>query len=539
VTRNAEFRNLISGFCESVDRFPSNPALVVEGQSFTYLDLYRTANRIASAIIQREQEPCPLVGLLAHRSMTAYGSILGALAAGKGYVPLNPKLPVERTRSMLLLSGVSVLIVGRRGFAQLPQLLRGVDRRLTIILPDAVDTGDLPARFQQHLFVSSADIPDRGNVSFEHGTRPADIAYLLFTSGSTGEPKGVPISQSNVCSYLRHVCERYDLNEHDRFSQGFDLTFDLSVHDLFVCWGHGGCLFALPESVLASASFIRKHRLTAWFSVPSVIGVLAKVGLLQPNCFPSLRHSFFCGEPLPASYAQLWQQAAPNSVVENLYGPTETTIAIAYYRWDQGRSPQECLNGIVPLGQIFQRQRCRILDHNRNIVRTGDHGELCLSGSQVSPGYWNNPDKTAEQFIRLKGEEEDRWYCTGDLVKQDETGCLHYLGRIDHQVKLRGYRVELQEIEAVLRRACATEEVVSVPWPVRDGNAVGVTAFISGVKDLNRNNVLTYCRKFLPDYMVPREIHVLDLMPLNMNGKVDRQKLVNLLEDADAEPTAT
>ena len=538
MTSNTDFRSLISGFCKSVDGFPSRPALVIDGESFTYLDVCRTAQRIASAIIQHEQDPYPLVGLLAHRSMSAYGSILGALAAGKGYVPLNPKFPVERTRRMLLLSGVSLLVVGKEALAQLPKLLSEVDRRLTIILPDVGDTGDLGTRFHQHLFVSSADISDRRNVSFEHDTRPTDIAYLLFTSGSTGEPKGIPVSQSNVCSYLQHVCERYDLNEHDRFSQSFDLTFDLSMHDLFVCWEHGGCVFTMPESsALATASFIRKHRLTAWFSVPSVVGVLAKVGLLQPNCFPSLRHSFFCGEPLPSSYAQLWQRAAPNAVVENLYGPTETTIAIAYYRWDQMTSPKECLNGIVPIGQIFQGQRFRILDHNRNPARTGDHGELCLSGSQVSPGYWNDPDKTAEQFIRLKGEE-GRWYRTGDLVKQDETGCLHYFGRIDHQVKIRGYRVELQEVDAVLRRACATEEVVSVPWPVKDGNAVGVAAFISGVKDINRSNVLTYCRKFLPDYMVPREIHVLDLMPLNMNGKVDRKQLVNLLEEADAEPTA-
>ncbi len=536
MTKSTEFKNLISRFLKSVDRFPSHIALVVDGEGLTYLDLYRRASRIASAIIQHEQDPLPLVGVLAHRSVTAYASILGALATGKGYVPLNPKFPIERTRWMLLLSGVRVVVVGKEAFAQLPELLSEVNRPLAIILPDVADAGGLVARFHQHRFVSSADLSDEDSFPFERAASPANIAYLLFTSGSTGKPKGVPISQLNVCCYLRNVCERYDLNEHDRFSQGFDLTFDLSVHDLFLSWEHGGCLFCLPEkSVLAPAAFIRKHRLTVWFSVPSVIGIMAKLGVLQPNCFPFLKYSLFCGEPLPASYASLWQEAAPNSVVENLYGPTETTIAIAYYRWDRVTSPKECLNGIVPLGEIFAGQRFRIIDRDRNIVRTGDRGELCLSGSQVSRGYWKDPSKTEEQFIRLVGGEPDRWYRTGDLVKQGESGCLHYLGRIDHQAKIRGYRVELQEIEAVLRRACATDEVVSVPWPLRDGNAAGVAAFISGVQALDRDYVLAYCRRFLPDFMIPREIYVLDLMPLNGNGKVDRKRLINLLEEADAE----
>jgi len=247
------------------------------------------------------------------------------------------------------------------------------------------------------------------------------------------------------------------------------------------------------------------------------------------DSFPSLKYSLFCGEPLPAAYAQLWQEAAPNSVLENLYGPTETTIAIASYRWDQRTSPKECLNGIVPLGQVFAGQRFRILDQERNTVRTGDCGELCLSGSQVSSGYWKDSNKTEEQFIRLTGGE-DRWYRTGDLVKQDESGCLHYLGRIDHQVKIRGHRVELQEVEAVLRRACGTGAVVSVAWPVKNGSAEAVVAFASRSQGLDGERALAYCQEVLPDYMVPRKLYLLDEMPLNANGKVDRTRLIKLLE---------
>jgi acyl-CoA synthetase (AMP-forming)/AMP-acid ligase II len=167
------------------------------------------------------------------------------------------------------------------------------------------------------------------------------------------------------------------------------------------------------------------------------------------------------------------------------------------------------------------------------MVPIGEAGELCLSGSQVTSGYWNNPLKTREQFVRLSGAGEMMWYRTGDLVKQGANGCLYYLGRMDHQVKIRGYRVELQEIDAVLRKACGTEQVVSVAWPVKDGSADGVVAFVAGVEALNQDRVLGYCSEVLPDYMIPKKIYVRDELPLNPNGKIDRNRLVTLLKDAE------
>jgi amino acid adenylation domain-containing protein len=522
--------SLINGFLKSIHRFDSRTALVVDGQELTYLALYRAAGRIALAILREQKDDSPLVGIFACRSLTAYAGVLGILGAGKGYVPLNPKFPIARTRRMLILSDCSVIIAGMETLAQLHELLCEVTRCLTVILPDVSDPGALPLCLPQHKFVTSRDV---GPASFPPPpeTRRADIAYLLFTSGSTGEPKGVPISQSNVCSYLQYIRHRYDLNEYDRFSQAFDLTFDLSVHSMFLCWEYGACLVPVPErSRFAPAAFIRKQQLTVWFSVPSVIGVLVKLGLLQAGCFPRLRYSWFCGEPLPDNYAQVWQNAAPNSVLENLYGPTETTIAIASYYWDNSTSPKECRNGVVPLGQVYSGQRFRIIDQARNTVKIGDCGELCLSGSQVSSGYWKDSHKTEDKFIKLADGEEDRWYRTGDLVRQDASGCLHYLGRIDHQVKIRGYRVELQEIEAVLRRACGTEEVIAVAWPVNNRSAEAVVAFVSPRSNLDRQRVLAYCQEVLPEYMVPKTLYLLDDMPVNANGKVDRARLIKLLE---------
>jgi amino acid adenylation domain-containing protein len=522
--------SLICGFIESAERFPARPALVVDGESLSYGDLRTLAGKIATAIRGYEQTSFRLAALLAHRSRTAYAGVLGVLGAGKGYVPINCKFPIRRSRRMLALSGCNVLVVGKECLAQLQHLLPELEQALTVILPDVADVDGLAAEHPRHHFVSSEQVEKAEVASMRPEVSSDATAYLLFTSGSTGEPKGVPISQSNVRSYIEYVCERYKVNEHDRFSQEFDQTFDLSVHDMFVCWERGACLCCVPDkSVMAPAKFIRDNRLTMWFSVPSVVGLLAKMRLLSRGCFPSLRFSLFCGEPLSVDYARQWQDAAPNSIVENLYGPTEATIAITHYRWDQTRSTKECLNGIVPIGWIFPRQQFRIVDEQGKAVPLGEQGELCLSGSQVSNGYWNDPQKTEQQFVRLPAEGDAVWYRTGDVIKQDSRGCLYYLGRIDQQVKIRGYRVELQEIEAVLRKACGAEQVVSIAWPVENGSADGVAAFVSGVQTLDQDHVIASCSHTLPDYMVPKKIYLLDEMPLNPNGKIDRRKLANLL----------
>jgi len=525
------YKGLIQGFLDSAERFASREALVVDDKSLSYKELRGRAAAIARTILDRELESFPLAAILASRSVTAYAGVLGILGSGKGYVPLNPKFPVDRTRKMLALSGSRVLVVGREALGQLPGLLPETDRTLTVVLPDLDDAADLCAAFPQHRFVSSKQIAGGAGFAFDIEVDSAAVAYLLFTSGSTGEPKGVPIHHSNVRSYIEYISNRYEVNERDRVSQEFDMTFDLSVHDMFVCWERGACLFSVPEkSVMLPAKFIRDHALTMWFSVPSLVALLSNMRLLQPKCFPSLRFSLFCGEPLTATHAQDWQEAAPNSIVENLYGPTETTIAVSHYRWDPSKSPQECLNGIVPIGWPFAGQQCRVADHERGKV--SETGELCLAGSQVTDGYWNNPEKTRCQFVRFPETGGTLWYRTGDLVKRGENGCLYYLGRIDHQVKIRGYRVELQEIEVVLRKTSKAEQVVAVPWPVADGSADGVVAFISGASSLDDLHILNRCREALPDYMVPRRIYRLEEMPLNDNRKVDRKKLVKLLEGA-------
>ena len=226
MTEQKSFRSLIRGFLESAERFTDRPALVVDGESLSYASLRATVCRTASAIqtLQRDQESFQLVAVWAHRSKTAYAGVLGSLGVGKGYVPLNAKFPLERTLQMLALSGCTALIVGKECLSQLSGLLKAVNRPLTLIFPEAVSMQGLPSQHPCHRLVFAEQFPPFESFSLEENSTPASLAYLLFTSGSTGVPKGVPISQGNVRSYVDYISQRYHVDEHDRFSQQFDLT---------------------------------------------------------------------------------------------------------------------------------------------------------------------------------------------------------------------------------------------------------------------------------------------------------------------------
>lgn len=522
-------RSLISGFIRSLLANPGRPALELGDLSLSYEQLWNYAGRIA-ACLQGTLDPSEkAVAVLANRSVAAYGGILGVLGSGRGYVPLNPKFPLERTLVMLKASGCRTLVVGRECAATLeslrPRLNEFSDKPLTLIVPDSGWEPQLPA---PHRVISSpqlAKIADPRDPIVDG----SDTAYLLFTSGSTGVPKGVAVSQSNAVAYMDYAAKRFGMHGADRCSQNFDLTFDLSVHDLFTCWDAGATLCPFAEQTLTPATLIEEKELTCWFSVPSVAMFASKLGLLDPGAFPSLRWSLFCGEALSASLAAAWQAAANHSIVENLYGPTEGTIAITYYRWNPETSPAECVRGLVPIGWPFEGQQVCAVNEDLTPVPIGESGELCLGGSQVTRGYLNDPEKTARSFVNLKHSGDEVWYRTGDLVRQDERGCLFYLGRRDFQVKINGYRVELQEIDLVLREAARTELAVAIPWPLSDGSASGIVGVVSGSDPARDEKIIAACESRLPRYMVPNRIYHFPQIPLNVNGKIDRAKITEML----------
>lgn len=523
-------RTLRSGFLECASRFPDRTALEVDGQSTTYVELADRAASLAATLVRHSQPGGPdLTAVLGQRSVWVFAGILGALFRGHGYVPLNPAFPGERTRQMLERSGCRALIVDGAGRRRLEELLEGIASPLLVVLPEEDDVSELADAFPRHTVIGGKGLVSAGD--FE--VKPVDedaIAYLLFTSGSTGVPKGVKVAHSNVVPFVASMVERYAIDENDRFSQTFDLTFDLSVFDMFVAWERGACLCCPTQAQkMLPQKYVEQSQLTIWFSVPSTGALMKRLRMLKPDRYPKLRFSLFCGEALPVEIAEAWSAAAPNSIVENLYGPTELTIACTLYRWDPSRSPGDCEIGVVPIGEPYPGMEVLVADEDLHEVAAGETGELLMTGPQLSPGYLDDPEKTAAAFVTPP--DRDRvFYRTGDRVRRsDGERPMVYLGRMDNQIKIQGYRVELGEIEAALREEAAVDLAVALGWPRTAAGADGVVAFVPG-EGLDVSGIEARLKARLPTYMAPREVRCIGELPLNANGKVDRNALLGILE---------
>jgi amino acid adenylation domain-containing protein len=522
--------SLASGFWRSCEEFPQRPALEVGGAVLTYRELQDRAAAIARAVEQAAQSDPRLLGVFAYRSATSFAGVLGALIAGWGYVPLNRTFPPARTRFMLEASGCRALVADRESAQQLAEILTGKEEPLLIILPEHGSAAEFAARWPQHKFLFAADLIAGSRTLTPRPVAANSIAYLLFTSGSTGTPKGVMVSHSNVRHFVDSVVRRYSITERDRLSQTFDLTFDLSAFDMFVAWERGACLCCPSQKALIHpGQFINEARLSVWFSVPSVGGFMQRLGMLKAGRYPSLRLSLFCGEPLSLELARQWALAAPNSTVENLYGPTELTIACTAFACRNLELLSDGELGLVPIGWPLPGMHAYIADESLCEVPPGAPGELLLGGPQVSLGYWHDAEKTAAAFVVPPGKNEI-YYRTGDRVRRpvgDEP--LRYLGRTDHQLKVLGHRVELGEVEAALRQAAGVESAVAIGWPFTASGPAGIVAFLAGA-NLNAHAIREKLRRQLPVYAVPREIRVLPELPLNANGKIDRNALARSLE---------
>ena len=525
--------SLLEGVARSFQDYESRPALFLGDQAFTCGELSRFASAIAHLIATESPTP-GRVAILSECSLTAYGGILGALMAGAAYVPIHPGFPAARAAQILLRSQATVLLVGPDAVTEAKALLELVDAPRIVITPEISEARRKIAA-PGHSYLDATDLAAQPTTGLTAPTvAPSDIAYLLFTSGSTGEPKAVPVSHGNACAYLQVALSRYDLTPEDRASQTFRLAFDLSVHDLFVTWSRGASLHPLPpQARLLPGRFIRERELTHWFSVPTTAMTMARFGQLSVGAFPSLRASLFCGEALPLKTARQWAIAAPHSTVDNLYGPTEATIAFTSYRWHPGSPDRSCRNGVVPLGQAFPDQETFVLGEGGRRADPGQPGELLLSGSQLTSGYWQAPELTDQRFIRLQETGDQIWYRTGDIVERDQSGCLHFLGRCDDQIQLQGHRVELAEIDDALRRACGHELAVSVAWPGGPEEVGGVVGFVACDAPLDTEDILAKCRRTLPDYMIPSRIIGMEHLPKNNSGKLDRKALQKMLDDQE------
>lgn len=507
-------RTLYDWFAGSLADHPDEPALEVLGTTYSYRALDDRAAAVAATLLAAHGGTAPTrIALLASRSLTAFAGYLAALRLGATVTPLNPGYPVARNRAVWQLARADVLLADAGGAAQLT-----VDEpEVTVVRLSEEQTAALPV---------PAHLPERT-------TAPGDVAYVLFTSGSTGRPKGVPIKHRNLAPYIAHNIDRFEVGPGCRVSHTFDLTFDPSVFDLFVTWG-GGATLVVPQrsELLEPIRYAEDRRITHWFSVPSVVSVSASLGKLPAGQATGLRYGIFIGEQLTERQAQLWAEAAPKARIENVYGPTELTVACTEFRLAAETADWPATsNGTIPIGPVYPFLEHVVLGEDG---LPAEEGELCVRGPQRFDGYLDPADDHGRFLAHTPGSGQpaeiyqgagpltaEHWYRTGDRVRW-ENGTLTHLGRLDNQVKVRGYRIELGEIESALRRhpGIADAVVLAVPGPAE----TELVAVHTG-DPLKATDLMLWLRKQVPVHMVPRRYVHVDALPLNPNGKTDRPAL--------------
>lgn len=475
-------------------------ALWVNNKSYSYQDLANRSHKI-SLYLKACHAHQQTIAVLATRTVGSYSALLGILFSGNIFLPLSIKQPTQRLVDILQAARCEFIIASPCDSPLIDRLLRDLPQLQVIWQAETPNDQEIVPMMALSNNDEIVDVTTGG------------YAYLMFTSGTTGKPKGIGITHQNLDHYINHMDSCFEFSSTDRFSQHSDLTFDLSVHDWALSWSHGAALYVLPELLKSCpVDFIRFHRITCMLAVPNIIPLSAQLNKLEENSIPSLRFSFFCGQALSVDHASLWALATNQKLV-NLYGPTEATIAISAHEFN---SQQDYQTAYVPIGSMFNGQKSKLVS-----MKHSECARLYIQGDQVINQYWHNVIADNQAF--RQDSSGQTWYDTGDIVTVDGNG-LNYKGREDHQVKVQGHRVELGEIESTVRQLGI--ESAAVPWPTNacDG-AMGLVLYVVETSNTKRTVIEKHLSMKLPPYMVPSSIHFCQNLPININGKVDIKAL--------------
>ncbi len=518
---------------------PEATALVFKGTRLTYAALEEASNRLAHLLREAGCRRGDRVGLLMPKMPTAILAMLGALKADAIYVPMDPASPAARQARVLEVSDCRfILAAGLVGQGLHDALAAATLREPPIIgwlgedlLPE---TDPAPAFTLRDLAAYPSTPPAYANTD-------GDVAHILFTSGSTGIPKGVMITHASVAHLIRWAAAYFGIAHADRISQHPPLRFDVSTFDVFgTLWGGAELHLVPPELNLLPhklAQFIREARLTQWFSVPSVLNLMANFDVVDQNDFPALRRVLFAGEPLPTPTLIHWMRRLPHVRFTNLYGPTETTIVSSYYTLP--RCPTDEREPI-PIGTACDGEELLVLDGQLQPVAPAEIGDLYIRGVGLSPGYWRDLEKTRSAFLPYPGGAgaQDRIYKTGDLARRGADGLVYFVGRADTQIKSRGYRIELGEIEAALHSLQGLREsaVVAIQSEGFEGWLICCAYAPAPDNGVSTRSLRQDLAALVPGYMLPARWMRYDVLPKNDNGKVDRPRLRDGFRSAESRP---
>ena len=497
----------------SATKYATRIAAVEPGlKAVRYEELHRAADRLCSYLRSNGVVPGDRVGIQAPKSIAVLAAIFGILKAGAAYVPVDRSAPRARNTFIFSNCAVKYAMFGAETNA-------GTEPTSPAIVPlRSVD----PLLSDLVLRPGLTGVPT-GKVAVPDG-----LAYILYTSGSTGLPKGVMLTHANALAFIDWCTSAFQPSEEDHFSSHAPFHFDLSILDIYLSMKHGSRLVLIPDDTGKNpkelASLIAAERLSIWYSTPSILKLLLEVKGIEQFDHSSLRAVLFAGEVFPVKHLRrlmgLWSTAR----FFNLYGPTETNVC-TYYEVPRPAPADD--SGAIPIGKPCSGDITKVTDDHECELASGQEGELCVAGPSVTSGYWNLPDRNASAFFT--DARDVRWYKTGDVVRESAEGNYVYVGRRDRMVKRHGYRVELGEIEAALHRHGSIGEAAVVATADAAGD-LRVTAFIS-CEDERPPSIIAlkrFCMETLPAYMIPDKFLVQASLPKTSTQKIDYQRLKEL-----------
>lgn len=492
---------ILDPILNSIEKVPTRNAFCIDEEHYTYAQLGQCISKVRTAV-QHSIYQNTKVGLVINDDLETYASIIALWLEGDCYVPLHPNWPLERCLDIC------------------------EQVELDLILDSSVES-----RYESIPVIKTSTLQYKGDcLRPKADVSEEELAYILFTSGSTGKPKGVMLMRKNVAAFMDSFWKTdIEITEEDRCLQAFDLTFDVSVQSYLVALTKGACCYTIPYGQIKyiyASGLIEDHQITFGALAPSMLRYLKPY--FDEIDATSLKTCILTAEACPLNLMEDWYNCATNTEIYDFYGPTECTIYCTYYKLTKG-GDNKSLNGIISIGKPMANCVGLILDEKGNELPAGEKGELCIAGDQVTKGYWKNDEKNASSFFfkEVNGVKM-RFYHTGDLCYKDEDGDIMYSGRLDHQAKIQGFRVEMGEIEWHAREFLGGKNVVCLAFDNKDG-LTEIAMFIEA-EEFNPDEMIAYMRTKMPSYMIPTRLLYVPVFPLNANDKTDKVKLKTMIQ---------